>query len=159
MGYDLSYAEPQGRMALAKRKADEAYEQRAPNWFEMPRPYYYRYSIWGGQKMREALAVTGLLDEVWPGPAFPKYDASMSRTVRAWYEVEVARIIEGDSGGVIPSYKLGSNDGWLVHPAEIQRGIDRGMVERGLLSLEDAYDRNFVRWVIRSMKHGGFRVY
>ena len=158
MGYDLSYAEPQGSVLRAKRAADKAYEESREGWYNMPRPHAYRYNIFGGGAMREALFVTGLMDER-RVPDFPPYDAKASEAVRDHYTATVREILDRDYGGAIPSFKLGSNDGWLVTPAEIQRGIDRGMVERGLLSLSDAYDRRFVRWVIKSMEHGGFRTY
>jgi hypothetical protein len=170
MGYDLYFAEPTGAMATAKRKADWAYQNQAEDWFNMPQPYYYRYSIWGGQNMRGALEACGLLTNEAPegvemsgwGPKFPKYNAETmpeGSPEEAAYRAEVDALINRDFGGIIPAFKLGSNDGWLVTPAEIQRGIDRGLVDEGLKTLDDAYDRAFVRWVIRSIKHGGFRVF
>jgi hypothetical protein len=32
-------------------------------------------------------------------------------------------VIEGDAGSLIPAYKLGSNDNWLVTPEEIRRSL------------------------------------
>ena len=160
MGYDLYYAEPTGRMLTAKNKADEAYENQTEGWFDMPQPYYYRFSIFSGQRMRDALSVTGLLTYDVPEPSFPPYENwAEGSDMEKQYRTHIERIIDADYGSIIPSFKLSSNDGWLITPAEIQRGVDRGMVERGLLSIEDKYERDFVRWVIRSMKHGGFRTF
>lgn len=171
MGYDLSYENPIGEIAEARAKNDEAYKNQTEGWWSMSRPDYYRYNIFGGGAMREALFVCGLLDTElpddvepgsWGGPKFPKYDSETmpegSPASEAHREATEA-VLSRDYGGAIPAFKLGSNDGWLVTPAEIQRGIDRGKVETGILALVDEYDRDFVRWVIASIPHGGFRVW
>lgn len=162
MGYDLSYAEPTGKILAAKQRADEAYKAGEDGWYNLPRPDYYRYNIFGGGNMRGALAMCGLLTDAIDEPSFPAYDPDTMVEGSPEYEryVEACKAVtDADYGGVIPDFKLGSNDGWLVTPAEIQRGIDKGMVEAGLRRIEDSYDRAFVRWVIGSLKYGGFRTF
>lgn len=66
----------------------------------------------------------------------------------------------GDCHG-IPTYKVGSNDGWLVTPTEIRTGVawaDHHEGDGWRQGLTD-YVCDFVAWMERTADIGGFRVH
>lgn len=65
----------------------------------------------------------------------------------------------GDHVG-IPSYKLCSNDGWLITPGEIRTSLMWADHHRpGWRDGLTEYVREFVEWMESTVPHGGFEVY
>lgn len=98
---------------------------------------YFRLNIWGMRECREIMYELGMLTTDEPS---------------------VDNLVEYDTGGLIPAYKLCSNDGWLVSPAECLNSI--AAWERSSKQHRDA--DFFPRWVAfleKAAKLGGFRVY
>lgn len=75
--------------------------------------------------------------------------------IREWRD----GLLPGDTHG-IPLYKFGSNDGWLVAPAEIRTGIAWADHHHpGWRDTLKDYVLEFVVWMELAAKAGGFRVW
>ena len=118
---------------------------------------YFRLNIWGMGEYRVNMLDLGMMvDGASPAP-------------EDWNEVGTEPVPDRDSGlGLLPAYKFGSNDGWLVNKAEIEGALE---VYDGLSSSEidlvtgGPSDEGFAYWVAwigflrHTATHGGFRVW
>ena len=187
MGYDMRWeGEPSPELVAAHQEACEAFEAavRARDEFprgsleaeslqpEVQRTYdvmqktdvgYFRLNIWGMETARNELYKVGVITDE-PTPEFPGHDAEweslseerQDEIINEWQSA----VAPGDTHG-IPSYKLGSNDGWLVTPAEIRTGLawaDYHEGEGWEYRLTD-YVQEWVQWMKQAATMGGFRVW
>ena len=137
---------------------------------------YFRLNVYGMSEVRQLLANIGIVrPAALPQPPdaerfgiteyFDSEDEDALTPEQKSYMVALQQWREGPDGEGpgIPSYKLGSNDGWLVTPIEIRSGtlwaddhtptwrVDFDRDDTGKLALE------FVEWMEGSA--GGFRVW
>lgn len=106
----------------AQAKVDAAYEA-----MDGSDPGYFRLNIWGMGRCYEYMAKRGMVyDAASPGPwpAYPELGPDATdeeeEAAEAKYE-ELSRPLKAahpDGGDTIPGFKFGSNDGWIVTPAE-----------------------------------------
>ena len=88
------------------------------------------------------------------------------RPDKSVYDPDYAEFrLEGTKG--IPLVKLGSNDGWLVHPEEIREALEADLkhtpVIQGDLGDPDRWDterwESWVTFLRGALTHGGFKVW
>lgn len=108
---------------------------------------YFRLNIWGMGEARQLMLEDDALVDV-DHPPFPAGDGPEAKE-------QVKRITDADPGyEAIPSYKLCSNDGWLVSPGEC-RAAARKMRRR----LDPpAWYEQWTSYLEYAIDHGGFRV-
>lgn len=170
MGYDMTWEQEPEDVVAAKAAWEQTWNEGngvnkpvLDKYLEMQSEAgsYYRLNIWGMGNMRELLGAGGALTwEVAGGPG---------------------NAIEFDTGGVLPGYKLCSNDGWLVSPAECMATALTWFEGGGRLKAQStaetvaeewnkegdpvtpekvlAWVDEFVSWIAEATRHGGFRVY
>lgn len=185
MGYDMSWAEEPEAVGTAKKAAYDdlwpaSYDREAIlRYLEVRESAgsYFRLNIWGMGSMRELLyagsSIAPLQMPDWP-------DATDGFELRDAYEEACAEIRDADTGGVLPAFKVGSNDGWLVTPTEClataMTWFEGGGREQArelagqMAQVPDAgwlggadqvlgWADEFVLWMGEAAGHGGFRVW
>lgn len=187
MGFDMYWATPATEEELAAAAQDDD-------------PEYFRMSMWGWLKALTAMYCLGMVNleevedylaPVEPGSALGEVfelwtdrdrETQLTRgqdtprpkpTQRRCKEV-AAEGGDGDSGGVIPLHKLGTNDGLLVTREEIERTLasydakfpDRANQPRqlpvphakGEIEIIEWWGE-WVDWLRDAARHDGFRVF
>lgn len=140
---------------------------------------YFRLNIWGMAAAREAMRVVGMLTDD-PMPDWPelsdfgtnaeevcKYSADDKAApdgVRAYRAAERATLDgDADEPAGIPTYKLCSNDGWLVTEREITAALTRydslSEAERVTAVRGLAWWPEWLGYLRKAAKTGGFRVW
>ena len=136
-------------------------------------PGYFRLNIWGMSAFCGYMDIVGMLDWGSPEPRFPDYgDGPWPEESTPSYEErqEASRLVTDWSAAEpvgIPRWKFGSNDGWLVTPAEIRSALalmeSSGASEelaKVLAAGDDAdYWRAWIAYLQRAEKAEGFRVW
>jgi hypothetical protein len=146
---------------------------------------YFRLNIWGMGEYREAMNTAHMLFFAEDGSSYPNHtefaiprddDGQLIEDSEQYqaYRAAVTAYIEHDHGHVgIPVHKLGSNDGWLVTPAECEGAIEAweqyvdsehdGVEGQAAIALRGEDDADYwLRWIqfLRVASNGGgFRVY
>jgi hypothetical protein len=134
---------------------------------------YFRLNISGMPLFRHVMKRLDMLD--WDVVAGPWPADTLNDTE---YADEAALVTDANhSTKGISAYKLCSNDGWLVTPEELHNALEayqshadsRAAVVRQVLYLEfdnpedrkwmSNYWRQWIAFLKRAEKHGGFRVY
>jgi hypothetical protein len=146
---------------------------------------YFRLNIWGMGKCRQAMDQFGMVDwntnYSWPKLAdyglkkYPDEDESYpedSPEARFILALTSVKSQVPDSG-LIAGYKLGSNDGWIITPKEIEGALaalgdkhdvnidaDPASVLR-LLAAEGVpeFFGDWIQYLQRAAKHNGFKVW
>jgi hypothetical protein len=124
MGFDLHWEEYPKNAAAAK--VGDA-------------PGYFRLNGRGMSEAVDAMNAIGMVNLSWPPypeaaafdlPEAPPFWSEAGEpiayppdTPEGRFQRAAVDVLESDSGGLIPSYKLGSNDGWRVTPEEIERAL------------------------------------
>lgn len=133
---------------------------------------YFRLNIFGMAEYRRHMDRVGMLSDATNGP-FPTRDDDMDDIT---YRDAVMEHIAYDSGGPgIPAEKLGSNDGWLVTPAECDSAVevwnawaqnafgDRSNPGSSAAKVLTGPDANgwldWIEFIARASERGGFRVW
>ena len=128
---------------------------------------YYRLNVWGMSEARPILAKFGIVR--WadspPPPDGEKFgiteyfDEAVTPEQKSYaLALEQWRDGPNGEGPGIPSYKLGSNDGWLVLPLEIRSGIGFADANHpNWRKVMDDWVLEFVVWMEGSTD--GFRVW
>lgn len=115
-------------------------------WAEMDAadPTYFRWNVWGMMTGREILFRIGAMYDSTMGVGFPDagdYGLDMEQVYeadgeiypdpakQANYEqyrlaVEIALTVPSPEQDRLPSHKFGSNDGWIVTPAECRAAVE-----------------------------------
>lgn len=148
---------------------------------------YFRLNIWGMGRYREAMHTLGMLVLDNDHPSFPDLPDGVT-----WEDVEIVEYPDQHEGEIpkpeavahhkaneavlawhmepalgIEIHKFGSNDDWLVTPAEIRaalaayRRADLPQIETALASagIKDASDwGRWIDYLTRAEQQGGFRV-
>jgi len=128
---------------------------------------YYRLNVWGMSEARPHLAEVGIVRwaEMPPVPraemfGVEEYFEEAATPEEKSYQMAVEQWRSGPNGEGpgIPSYKLGSNDGWLVLPIEIVSGIGFADTNHNGWRMEiPDWVLEFVTWMEGCKE--GFRVY
>ncbi|MER5352544.1 hypothetical protein ABT093_19705 [Kitasatospora sp. NPDC002551] len=145
--------------------------------------HYFRLNIWGMGSCRKAMAKLGMLTEqdhpAWPDPVdfgLPKDDpwgdgeneaegGDALAEARERFEQAQKGVVEAEPQPVtgIPLYKLCSNDGWLVTPAEIKAALTSWEAadesDRRTAVGEHDWFPEWIDWLGKAKERGGFRVY
>lgn len=160
---------------------------------------YFRLNIFGMSKWRQAMSTLGMAFEAGEVPQYPepeRYGLSgdeldeflygdednnpaavstlnaLKRKGAEKWTAERDRVLawHGPDTPGIPLHKFGSNDGWLVLPAECQAALEvyQGQLEKlgeeGLHAMLDALEINrgywgqWVAYLNGAISHGGFEV-
>lgn len=148
---------------------------------------YFRLNIWGMGTCRDIMWQLGMVSEA-DQPSYPKAeDFGLSAvdfemdddpedndheekavevgSPKHKYEQAVAAWRDGTAeGGLIPLYKLGSNDGWLVNPEEIANSLaiyDAKKAAGELAGLTDipSWFEEWIEYLRMAKDRGGFRVH
>ena len=150
---------------------------------------YFRLNIWGMGVCRRLMDEREMLEwEAHPGwPTREEFGVpeELAGEIRlddeksydpkspaGMYVAAMKHVLEGDTGGPMPAYKLSDNSGWLVTPEEIKRSLaaygENGGKEAdagGVTTIEDGeaaeveWWPEWIAWLEEAAKHGGFRVY
>jgi hypothetical protein len=176
MGYDMQWSEPATEEERARLGEDA---------------HYFRLNIWGMAEAQQAMCELGMIAPI-PFPAIPRLADFGLEEAPAWYDKDDQPIdypidtpqgryqracltaTDGDTGGLIPVYKLTFNSGWRVAPEEISRSLavyesrcaagenpprtyrltqDTGEV------VELSWWGEWIDWLRGAAQHGGFNVY
>jgi hypothetical protein len=137
---------------------------------EAERQSYFRLNMWGMGVAREAMFRAEMLNVGVDHPPWPKYDPARDEDhegeLTAEYEAKAAVVTDSqpgiDAGNPgIPVYKFGSNDGWLVTPAEIETALTLMPSD-----YRPEYEGEWIGWwtdwvefLRHCQGHGGFRVW
>lgn len=141
VGYDMYWKrEPdEVREAYAAVEACAGYDEAVyARWSDAQRKHgsYFRLNIFGMGEYRSLMRRRGMLIDA-PEPHWPQRGefgvsegefaawcdgGTESESIKAWKQASAA-VAEGATDGVMPSYKFGSNDSWLVTPDEITRSL------------------------------------
>lgn len=146
---------------------------------------YFRLNIMGMPPFRDAMEQLDMLTWRAEHAEWPEFPAFAEKAYREkiegeWtpeeeaaikgHRVACQRVTDSDTGGVIPGYKLCSNDGWLVTPGEIHSALAayqrhsqahvRELVE-AVIGWDDgwSYWKKWIRFLTRAEERGGFRVW
>jgi hypothetical protein len=130
---------------------------------------YFRLNIFGMSAYRNIMYDLGMLDMDAQGTPFPLMEEFLNDTE---YQDACREITDSESPEPkgIPPYKTGSNDGWLITPAELRAALatyDAAPKERRQDVVWEAFESTSERqywnkWILflrRAEKHGGFRVW
>lgn len=122
---------------------------------------YYRINIWGMQSLREGMYATNILTEEVPSPDFPEHEPFDEEEQYEAYRASLIPMLSQTSpNGRIPDWKFGSNDGWIVTPAEcllIVQNLPRYEVEFKN-GMRDKF-KEFIDFARTCSTLGGFTVY
>lgn len=186
MGYDMYFADPPSEEEeLTMNAARVAFEAacKARDQFEFgtpeaeaeqmkvdetyhamyaAQPWYFRLNVWGMGTMREVMDEAGMLCY----PPTVDWDSITAdpETEQDEYERQAEALRASHNGECpgIPWWKLSSNDGWLVSPAEIRAALAKlRRTKPGTVLDEDTW-RLFTEWcdwMRAACEHGGFRVW
>lgn len=120
--------------------------------------YYFRLNIFGMNRYLGAMGELGMLDSLSRGPTTKDWN---SRRSEAGYETLRTKTAAHPIG--LPTYKFGSNDGWLVTPEEIKAALARyqkpGPEFFTAHEVEEDYWDEWIQFLERAVERGGFRVY
>jgi len=122
---------------------------------------YFRLNIWGMSDAREQLLPLGIV-RLAAAPVVPMTsdfgvedsfdwdDAPEARSPAEKAYVEALRVWREGSDGEgpgIPTYKLGSNDGWVVNIIEVQSGVRHADEHHpGWRTTVHDFVREFIEW-------------
>ncbi|UYL87468.1 hypothetical protein SEA_PUREGLOBE5_105 [Arthrobacter phage Pureglobe5] len=153
--------------------------------------HYFRLNIWGMGRCRAAMYAAGMIFDGQEAE-FPKYDPPTSAEGGAEalvaaedaYAEEYDRLCEPvraahpEGGDTIPSFKFGSNDGWLVTESECAAAVKAWREHKAKLDANDAvgiihegdegadevayYAEWWPEWIEfleRASQRGGFKVW
>lgn len=153
---------------------------------------YFHLSVWGMSAYARAMHELGMVYEVAPTGAWPKASdhgtthehidtvedgnpegiqitAVQEAAARAYLKLRDAHLSQhpGNTPG-IPSFKFGTNDGWLVTPDECKaalaayRAADEGKREAVLAAVRQPWNPGYwdewIAFLEGAVDHGGFRV-
>ena len=145
---------------------------------------YFRLNIWGMGKCRTTMHALGMLDVESHSPDFPETktfdlddwpddekewpaESAEAKFLAAWNAARDSFI----EGGLMPAYKMGSNDGWLIAPEEIENSLlmveefrkEREGKAAVLYVFVDPHTPpwfgEWLEFLARAKDQGGFRVY
>lgn len=146
MGYDMYWkhepAEVQEAYAAvsANRGSYDADVYQRWNDAQDKHGSYFRLNIFGMGAYRKHMAERGMLANIdnpkpWPeqkdfGVSDADWDNYDSDDKSTWtpalaaYKAATDAVVEFETGGLMPAYKFGSNDSWLVTPDEITKSLE-----------------------------------
>lgn len=136
MGYDMYIEAPSE--ALAARGDDAT---------------YFRLNIFGMSHYRGYMGQLEMLDLESPSP-------ESGDQQQDWDDAVAAQALDDPTG--IPVYKLCSNDGWLVTPAECVAALQRYQeadTDAVIEPDDKSYWAQWIAFINRASNNGGFRVW
>jgi hypothetical protein len=143
----------------AQKAVNDAYEA-----LSRAEAYYFRLNIFGMNRYLDGMEALGMLD-LRRGPdneEWQRIDFDGDED-KAQAEAEMLRTRTAERPTGIPSFKFGSNDGWLVTPEEITAALERyekppaGWFEGH--DIEEDYWDEWIEFLRKAIERGGFRVY
>lgn len=143
----------------AQKRVQEAYDAMSE-----AEPFYFRLNIFGMHRYMGGMDELGMLDWEAREPDFgtlPERQGEEDEAYEEAVEALVTRTAERPRG--LPGYKFGTNDGWLVAPAEIEAALkdykrpDADFFARH--EIEEDYWDEWIQFLRRAVERGGFRVY
>lgn len=130
---------------------------------------YFRLNIWGMGLCRELMSNAGMLDVEAERGRYPRAadfgaddgvdpEDAVPGSPEAACEAARLEWRSASTGGLIPAYKLGSNDGWLVTPTEIRNSLD-ALERHGPVAGAPTWWPDWVSYLRKMVERGGFEVY
>ncbi len=137
---------------------------------------YFRLNLGGMRMTREAMHALGMLDtedfpHAFPDPADFGVTAAMwddwtgepneetPKELRTYLEAEQAVTdAQREKPAGIPVHKFGTNDDWLVTPAEIASALERYAQSGEKLPGGLSWWADWIKYLRYAQDHGGFRV-
>jgi hypothetical protein len=165
MGYDLACRGEHLDVEAAREVAHAAGYDDVQAWqnydkLQTESGSYFRANIFSMGTLREVMMRLDALSLDSP-PRFPDALQGVTEPNHAQKEMLAKWQAAESEDGLIPIWKLGSNDGWIVTPSEIRHSLEhmKGWVPKPEGDVDLDYWIEWIAFLRHTAKHHGFQVW